>query len=62
MSKAEILAELPKLSVFERRELVEAIFHLDQDAEVLRECDERANERFLMLDAMEKEDAKAQSS
>jgi len=61
MSKAEILAELPKLSQQERRELAEALFALEQEADFLRDCDRRANERFLMLDALEAEDAKTQS-
>lgn len=62
MSKAEILAELPRLSRRERREVVEAIFDLDQPADILRDCDRRANEHFLMLDALEAEDAKTKST
>ena len=58
MSKAEILAELPRLSRYERRELAEALFSLEEEADILRDCDRRANERFLMLDALEEEDAK----
>jgi hypothetical protein len=58
MSKTEILAELPRLSRKERRELAEAIFDLEGEADLLRDCDRRANERFLMLDALEAEDAK----
>ena len=57
MSKAEIAAELPKLSLSERRELVCLIFEMEEDAKVLRECDRNANERFLMLDALEAKDA-----
>jgi hypothetical protein len=57
MSKAEIAAELPKLSPSERRELARLIFEMEEDAEVLRECDRKANERFLMLDALEAKDA-----
>jgi hypothetical protein len=34
---------------------------MDEQAELLKECDERANERFLMLDAMEAEDARSHS-
>jgi hypothetical protein len=33
----------------------------DEEAELLKECDQRANERFLLLDALEAEDAKTQS-
>ena len=57
MSKAEIVAELPKLSSTDRRELARLIFEMEEDAGVLRECDRNANERFLMLDALEAEDA-----
>ena len=56
MSASEIIAELPKLSVAERRRLARAIFDLETEAELLRDCDKRANERFAMLDLMESED------
>ncbi|MBU6399585.1 MAG: hypothetical protein KGS61_04655 [Verrucomicrobia bacterium] len=59
MSKAEIAAALPQLSSQERRELARLIFELEEDAEVLRQCDERARERFAMLDALEAADAQA---
>ena len=62
MSKAEILAELPRLSSRERREVARFIFEMEQDAEILRECDQRADERFPILDAMETEDAKTKSA
>ena len=58
MSKSEIAAELSKLSRSDRRELARLIFEMEEDAQVLRECDGRANERFLMLDTLEAEDAK----
>ena len=56
MSKAEIAAEISKLSRPERRELARLIFEMEEDSEVLRECDRNANERFLRLDAMEAKD------
>lgn len=59
VSTAEIMAELPKLSPAERRRLADAIFDLETDAELLRDCDRRADERFATLDAMEAEDGKA---
>ncbi len=59
MSKTEILAELPRLSKVERRQLVAAIFELEDEPQVLRDCDQRANERFLVLDQLEAQDAKA---
>jgi hypothetical protein len=57
MSKAEIAAEIAKLSARERRELARLIFEMEEDTEALRDCDRKANERFLMLDAMEVKDA-----
>jgi hypothetical protein len=62
MSKSEIVAELPRLSLQERREIAMAIFALEADAEILRDCDQRADERFRLLDALEAEDAKAKSA
>ena len=60
MSLAEIVDELPKLKRDERRELARRLFDFaDEDAVVLAECDHRADERFLMLDALEKEDGQA---
>ncbi len=57
MSASEIIAELPKLSLTERRRLAGAIFDLEAEADVLGDCDKRADERFAILDAMESEDA-----
>ena len=60
MSLAEIVSELPKLKHDERRELARRLFDFaDEDAAVLADCDRRADERFLMLDALEKEDGQA---
>ena len=56
MSKAEILQEIPKLSHEERREIVQLIFQMEQEAEVLADCDRLALQRFKMLDALEAED------
>ncbi len=61
MSASEILAELPKLSREERRRLAAAIFDLEEEADLLRDCDRRADERFRMLDVMEEQDAQADS-
>jgi hypothetical protein len=57
MSASEIIAELPKLSPAERRRVAGAIFDLEDEAEVLRDCDKRADGRFAILDAMEAKDA-----
>lgn len=61
MSTSEILAALPKLSREERRRLAAAIFDLEDEADVLRDCDRRADERFRMLDLMEEEDGQTGS-
>jgi hypothetical protein len=61
MSKAEIMAELPRLSLRERREIVERILELEPEAALLADCDRRADERFLMLDAMEAEEGQGQA-
>ena len=59
MSTAQIIAELSHLSHKERREIMRRILELEQDAELLADCDRRADERFLMLDAMEDEDGQS---
>jgi len=58
MSRAEIIAEIPKLSHEARREIMRCIIEAEEDAATLAECDQRALERFQMLDAMEAEDEK----
>lgn len=58
MSAGEIIAEIPRLSHEERREIMRRIFEIEQDATTLAECDHLALERFQMLDAMEAEDEK----
>jgi len=61
VSASEILAELPKLSHEDRRRLAAAIFDLEEEAELLRDCDRRADEHFRILDMMEEKDAQADS-
>jgi hypothetical protein len=61
VSASEIFAELPKLSHKERRRLAAAIFDLEEEAALLRDCDRRADERFRMLAAMEEQDAQTGS-
>jgi hypothetical protein len=39
MSKAEILAELPRLDYRERREIARALFDIEADAQTLVDCD-----------------------
>ena len=60
MSKAEILAELPRLDHAERCEIARHLFELEADSQTLADCDRRADEHFLILDAMEAQDAQAQ--
>lgn len=57
MSKTEILAELPRLDHRDRREIVRRLFEMETDAQTLADCDRRADDRFLMLDALEAQDA-----
>ncbi|MBI4024472.1 MAG: hypothetical protein HY360_05790 [Verrucomicrobia bacterium] len=58
MSKMEIMAEIPRLTHSERRDIMRLIFEMEQDAQTLAECDRLALERFQSLDAMEAEDEK----
>jgi hypothetical protein len=51
----KIIAELPKLSHAERRKVARRLFELESDAPVLADADRRANQNFLLLDAMESE-------
>lgn len=61
MSASEIVAELPKLSREERRRVAAAIFDLEEEADLRRDCDRRADEHFRMLDLMEEQNAQASS-
>lgn len=58
MSRAEIISEIPKLSHTDRREIMRSIVDAEEDAQTLAECDQRALERFQMLDTMEAENEK----
>jgi hypothetical protein len=58
MSRAEIISEIPKLSHEARREIMRCIIETEEEAATLAECDQRALERFQMLDTMEAEDEK----
>jgi len=51
-----IIAEIPKLPHAARREIMLRIIETEEDAAILAECDQRALERFQMLDAMEAQD------
>ena len=58
MSRAEIISEIPKLSHQARREIMRCIMETEAESVILAECDQRALERFQMLDALEAEDEK----
>ena len=57
MSASDILIELPKLSPAERRAILNRLIELDEDVDILEENRRHAVEAFLMLDALEAEDA-----
>ena len=57
MSKTEILAELPRLDHRDRREIARRLFDIEAEAQTLADCDRRADERFLMLEAFEAQNA-----
>jgi hypothetical protein len=56
VSTAEILTQLPKLSVEERRALARRLFELDPAREELDLCAEAADAAFLELDRQESQD------
>jgi hypothetical protein len=58
MSKTEILAELPRLDHRDRREIALRLFEIEAEAQTLMDCGRRADEHFLMLDALGAKDAK----
>jgi hypothetical protein len=53
------MVELSRLTHAERREIMRRLLELEQDSELLSDCDRRADERFLILDAMEAEDGQS---
>lgn len=57
MTTSEILAELPELTPQERRLMVERIMELDAIGDVIEQCRRSADDAFLLLDAMEADDA-----
>jgi hypothetical protein len=56
MSRVEILEELPRLSLSERRALSRKLIELEPEREDNEICDAMAREGFAMLDQMETED------
>lgn len=59
MTVAEIISELAELSREERREILDRILEIEDEAAVLEASRRSADEAFQMLDAMEAADASA---
>ena len=57
MSKTEIIAELPKLTRHDRREILDRLLDLEDEPEILEDRRRAADETFRVLDVMEQEDA-----
>ena len=58
MSVAEIIREIPRLSLAERRMLAAKIVELEPERETLDICDHLADEAMQVLDRMEEDDAR----
>ena len=55
---AEIMQELPRLSLPERRMLTNKLLELEPGRETLEMCDQLADEALQILDRMEEDDAR----
>jgi hypothetical protein len=58
MSVSEIMQEIPRLSLPERRMLTDKLLELEPGREVLELCDHLADEALQVLDRMEEGDAR----
>jgi hypothetical protein len=58
MSVAEILQEIPRLSLPERRMLANRLLELEPDREILEMCNILADESLQVLDRMEEADGR----
>jgi hypothetical protein len=58
VSFTDILAELPRLTQRQRREIADRALALDGKAQIIEERRHLADEAFRRLDALEDEDAK----
>jgi hypothetical protein len=58
MSVAEIIQEIPRLSLPERRMLTNKLLELEPGRETLEMCDQLADEALKILDRMEEDDAR----
>ena len=58
MSVTEIMQEIPRLSLPERRMLTNKLLELEPGRETLEMCDQLADEALQILDRMEEDDAR----
>jgi hypothetical protein len=58
MSVAEIMQEIPRLSLAERRMLTNKLLELEPDRETLETCNRATDEALKILDQMEEDDAR----
>lgn len=58
MSVTEIMQEIPRLSLLERRMLTSKLLELEPGRDVLEQCDQLADEALQILDRMEEDDAR----
>ena len=58
MSVAEIMQEIPRLSLPERRMLANKLLELEPGRETLDMCDQLTDEALQTLDRMEEDDAR----
>jgi hypothetical protein len=58
MSVAEIMREIPRLSLPERRMLASKLLELEPERETLQQCDQLSDEALQVLDRMEEDDAR----
>ena len=58
MSVAEILQEIPRLSLPERRMLTNKLLELEPERGTMEMCDQLADEALQVLDRMEEDDAR----
>lgn len=53
MTTAEILNELPKLTIHERREIIKCLIELEEDQDILSFATHSTDSAFQILDEME---------
>ena len=58
MSVTEIMQEIPRLSLPERRMLTNKLLELEPERETLEMCDQLTGEALQLLDQMEEDDAR----